>query len=441
MAKPNVLYIHCHDAGRAPSAAGGPIECPALSRFAREGVSYSNAFCVGPTCSPSRGALLTGRYPLDNGLIGLAHLGFRMRDYGMHAAQRLRGLGYETVLCGLQHVANPPASSVEEIGYSRVLGESGDFESPVREAALFLGEREASSPPFFLDVGFFAPHRPYPSLDVDVPDAAQALFPHLADTPEHIADKRALAASLLSFDKCVGMVLDALDAAGLSESTLVLATTDHGPPLPGMKGTLRDDGLGVFLVLRLPGAFEGGRQLADPVSHLDVMPTILDLAESPDGSLPGRSLAQDSPERPLFFETNWHAAWEPARAVRTRRWKLIRNFGLPRGRILPNIDDSPAKALLHKAGVLREPLPPCELHDLIADPMESRNLADDPRFAAERQRLERLLDDWMRERSDPLLRGEFDPPDGAVLTPWDAYTPLGEPGVVPAEARESALPE
>lgn len=419
------------------------MDCPALSALAQGGVTHSNAFCASPTCSPSRAALLTGRYPSDNGMRGLAHLGFRLDDYGQHLAHLLRPAGYRSYLAGFQHVANPPAATgAVDIGYDAILNESGDFEPATRATVGFLETQAPGGEPFFLDVGYFAPHRPFPSLDgIDVPDGALACFPHLCDTPPHRGDVRRFVASLLSFDRCCGHVLSALDASGLADNTLVLATTDHGPAFPRQKGTLYDGGLGVFLVLRLPGTFDGGHHVDHPVHHLDVVPTILELAGVPvPAGLPGAPLQRDQTPRPLFFETNWHAAFEPARAVRTPRWKYIRNYALPRPRIAPNIDDSPSKALLYRTGQLVAPLPPEELYDLAADPSETVNLAADPAHASTRGRMAALLDDWMQDRGDWLLDPHAPPPAGATLAPWDAYSPLGDPGHIPPEVQETELP-
>ena len=86
----------------------------------------------------------------------------------------------------------------------------------------------------------------------------------------------AFKASARSLDHGVGMVLNALEAAGLDEETLVIFTTDHGMPFPGAKATLYDRGLGVMLILRGPPPFQGGRVLDALVSHIDLYPTICD---------------------------------------------------------------------------------------------------------------------------------------------------------------------
>ena len=105
----------------------------------------------------------------------------------------------------------------------------------------------------------------------------------------------------------------------------------------------------------------------------------------------------------MFAEITFHAAYEPQRAVRTKRYKYIRRFDNGHeGPVLANIDDSPSKDLLLAHGLAERELPSEELYDLVFDPNEAANLvADQPAVAAElRARLER----WMEETDDPLLR-------------------------------------
>ena len=87
MPKPNIVYIHSHDTGRYIQPYGHAVETPNLQRFAEQGVLFRQAFCANPTCSPSRAALLTGMWPHNNGMIGLAHRGSRLKDYSRHLAQ------------------------------------------------------------------------------------------------------------------------------------------------------------------------------------------------------------------------------------------------------------------------------------------------------------------------------------------------------------------
>jgi arylsulfatase A-like enzyme len=155
---------------------------------------------------------------------------------------------------------------------------------------------------------------------------------------------------------------------------------------------------------------------------VDLYPTLLELAGAPipDG-LHGKSLLPlarrevDEVRDELFAELTYHAAYDPQRAIRTRRHKLIRHFGDRLEPVLPNVDDSPSKSLLIDAGWGSHPRPRIELYDLIMDPGEMRNLADVPDFASLREELEARLQAWMEQTDDPLLDGPVPAPAGAFV--------------------------
>src|ERR1700685_2955512 len=91
--RPNILYIHSHDSGRYLQPYGYAVPTPNLMGLASAGVVFRQAFSAAPTCSPSRASLLTGAYPHNNGMLGLAHRGFALNDYKQHMLHTLRGAG------------------------------------------------------------------------------------------------------------------------------------------------------------------------------------------------------------------------------------------------------------------------------------------------------------------------------------------------------------
>ena len=90
MNPPNILYIHSHDTGRYIQPFGYAFDTPNLQKLAEEGVLFRHCHCANPTCSPSRASLLTGTYPHQNGMFGLAHRGWRLNDYHEHILHTLR---------------------------------------------------------------------------------------------------------------------------------------------------------------------------------------------------------------------------------------------------------------------------------------------------------------------------------------------------------------
>src|SRR6201989_915623 len=381
MPPPNIVYLHSHDTGRHIQPYGHQVPTPNIQRLADQGLLFRQAFAAAPVCSGSRAALLTGEYSHTNGMLGLAHRGYRLADYDHHLVHTLRAAGYRSVLIGEQHLSSDP----HDIGYDQVCEIDSTHASAVRPA---VGRvlREGVAQPFFLAVGFFETHRDYfePS---SVRDALYSLPPaNLPDTPQTRRDMAAYKASARSLDQGVGAVLNALDEHDLAEDTLVILTTDHGLAFPGAKATLTDRGIGVLLIVRGPGGFHGGRVADALVSQLQLFPTLFHLGgvATPDW-VQGRSLLPlvrreiDEVNDAVFAEITFHAAYEPQRAVRTRRYKHIRRFDNGHnGPLLANTDDSPSKDLLVAYGLADRRLPAEELYDLVFDPQEAANLAGDP---------------------------------------------------------------
>jgi N-sulfoglucosamine sulfohydrolase len=415
-AAPNILYLHSHDTGRYVQPYGHPVPTPNIQHLADQGVLFRRAFCATPTCSTSRACLLTGEYGHNNGMLGLAHRGWSLNDYHHHIVHTLREAGYYSVLIGEQHIAKRP----EVIGFDRVEKiPTTHVESVAPVAREVIPELPE---PFFLSVGFFETHRDWlspPSLR----DALYSLPPaNLPDTPETRHDMASYRASARSLDQGVGTVLEALDAAGLTENTLIFLTTDHGLAFPGAKATLYDRGLGVMLLMRGPGGFTGGRVHDAMVSHLDIYPTLCELAGVPTPEyVQGHSLLPlmrgdvDALREELFAEMTWHAAYEPQRAVRTQRFKYIRRFGDRALPVLANCDDSPSKTLLIREGWAERPVAFEQLYDLVFDPNEADNLAGDPAYAGALGELSESLERWMHVTEDPLLHGDPQPPPGAEI--------------------------
>lgn len=426
MARPNIVYIHSHDTGRYVQPYGHDVPTPNIHRLAGQGVLFRQAFSAAPTCSPSRAALLTGQCAHSSGMLGLAHRGFSLDDRGEHLVHTLRGAGYRSTLIGVQHVAE----DADVIGYDEIVDLSQPpFVREVAPAAVeFLGDAPAQ--PFFVSIGTVETHRTFhePGPDED-PRCSLPPAP-LPDTPRTRRDMAAFKASARILDQGVGAVLDALEANGLTDDTLVICTTDHGIAFPGMKCNLTDHGIGVMLVIRGPGGFTGGQVCDAMVSHVDLFPTICDLLdiERPawlqgDSIMP---LVQGEAGRindEVFAEVTYHAAYEPQRAVRTSRWKYIRRFEERSSPVLPNCDDSPSKDLWLEHG-WRERVPEREqLYDLIFDPNESHNLAGDPSVADVLDEMRGRLDRWMRATDDPLLHGPVPAPKGAEVNDPDGLSP------------------
>ncbi len=402
---PNVLLITTHDSGRFFGCYGvGTVRSPNIDRLAAAGVLLEQFTAASPICSPSRGAMLTGRWPQRNGLLGLTHHGFALHADETHAAEIFRRAGYATTLFHFQHVAE--RDQWRRLGYEEFLCRSRDDEFsnypdmaiPALElgtaVADWLGERTQGCP-FFAQVNFNETHTPFEfggvvedrAHGVTVPDWIEPD----ADADGHFA---LLQGSVSALDTGVGRILDALDASGLAENTLVVFATDHGFEGRRDKWTCYESGLGIAAMLRGPG-LPAGRRVAQPLSNVALLPTLLELCglETP-GDLDGVSFAPAL--RGKSFEAGpvfalYHNAG--ARSVRLGDWKLIRNFAAEPYEEAPPVTFARRKPLHARL--------PIELYDLAADPHELCN-----RAAAEPARvadLSRLLGKWMREVADPAL--------------------------------------
>jgi N-sulfoglucosamine sulfohydrolase len=427
---PNIVLVHSHDTGRFVQPYGHPVPTPNIQRLADQGLLFRQAYAAAPTCSPSRAALMTGRWPHSNGMLGLAHRGFGLDDPGQHWLHTLRAAGYWTAMVGEQHISADP----EELGYDRVVDADTSHAHVVAPAAVAL-LRDRPRQPFFLSVGFFETHRDY-FEPTSVRDALYSVPPaNLPDSPVTRRDMAAFKQSARALDHGVGAVLGALDEQGLADDTLVIFTTDHGLPFPGAKATLTDRGLGVLLIMRGPGGFHGGRVNDALVSHIDVFPTLCELLgiERPD-HLQGRSLmpavrgeAREVNDE-IYGELTYHAAYDPQRAIRTRRYKYVRRWGDRDLPVLPNIDDSPSKDLLLQHGLAEMPRPREELYDLLFDPNEAHNLVESPDHADVATELRDRLERWMVETGDALLDGAVPAPEGAEVNDPDCVSAAEAPG-------------
>lgn len=428
--RPNVLFITCHDLGQHLGCYGRTtVSSSALDSLADSGVRLARSFSTAPQCSPSRAALHTGRYPHSTGVLGLAHHPFswRLAPGEEHLAHRLKAAGYATALVGMQHLT--ARDQAAELGYHRVApvaaaGEEADM------AGALLRELAASPRPFYLEVGFEEPHRPYDFGGAQPDDSRGVAIPgYLPDTAESRADLAAFQGAVRAMDDGVGRILAALAALGLQDDTWVVFATDHDIAMPRAKCTLYDPGIEAALLMRWPrGGIAQGRTCRELISNVDVVPTMLEgMALPVPPEIQGRSFwpwlrdggyaCRDE----VFAEKTFHTGYEPMRCVRTRTHKLIVNLEVSTAvDVSPDVRLSPIYPLMLES--LSAVRPHVELYDLSADPWEQRNLADEPGQASRREDLMRRLGGWMRTTGDPIL-------DGPVGSPYyrAALASLGAP--------------
>src|SRR5437899_1261090 len=288
----DVVLMTTHDIGRHLHCYGrSSVVSPNVDSLAASGARFAQAFCTAPQCSPSRASLASGRYPHNNGVMGLAHHGFDWELEVPHAASVFSAHGFETHLFGAQHVSLHP----ERLGFTATHADAHDvaIEDVLRRDA-----------PLYIEINFDETHRPYP----DAPENARVDVPRfLPDSPEARSELAALQVAITQMDEAAGSVLAALEKAGRAENAIVVFTTDHGLAMPRAKCTLYDPGLEVALLMRWPaGDIRGVRN--ELVSNIDVLPTLLEAAGVDIPSdVQGRSLLPGAtPRYSLFAEKLIH---------------------------------------------------------------------------------------------------------------------------------------
>lgn len=391
--RPNILLITADDLGCQLSCYSEKrFTTPQLDALASQGARFENFYVAQSSCSSSRAALLTGRWPHQNGQIGLAHLGFRMHPGQPTLPVLLKAAGYRTGIIGKLHVEPAADFPWDWMSNAKVAAKPTQDVKWVAEQsrAFFASAREAKQL-FFYYVNFFDPHGPYtPEVDqiAGVPEnpvrAKDVTEPYLLKTPTEAAQKRVTATiinTIRRVDVGVGLLLDELRAAGFAANTLVVFLGDNGLPVVRGKTWCYEPGIRVPLLMRGPG-IEPGSVRTDLASEVDLMPTILRAASvAVPESVAGQSLLPKSAREFLFTEMNFH---EPQilrvqRSVRNARFKL-----------LLNLTPAPDQASV-------------ELFDLRTDPGETKNLADDATCADARRQLEAALQTWRRQTADPTL--------------------------------------
>jgi N-sulfoglucosamine sulfohydrolase len=415
----NLIIIDCHDIGQHLGAYGRKTSpTKNLDALASKGIRFENSFGTAPQCSPSRSGLYTGRYPHANGMFGLAHHPFnwRLHPNERHLATQLLEKGFDTTLIGIQHVTSHNTELIKDLGYQNfwALHKPQDV---AEKATQFLTNNPPK--PFFLKIGFEYPHRdengrfkqapPDSSLGVEVP-------PYLPQTFEAKLEFAELQGVIKEMDEAVGQIWSALTQSGLLKDTWLIFTTDHGIAMPFAKCTLYDRGIETALIMYAePFGLVGGRVITDLISNVDLVPTILEMLDldTPE-NLQGRSFVNLLRQQPyhsreeIYAEKTFHTAYEPQRAIRTTRYKLIWNVEAGIINVPGDVMRSPIYPQVINQVV--EERPTFELYDLQDDPLERKNLIDNSHYQDVFTDLRQRLLKWMKDTQDPILQGPLASP-------------------------------
>ena len=442
--RPNILFVYTDDqAGWAVGLSGHPhASTPNMDGLFQRGAYLPNSFTVTPVCSPSRASLITSRYGSELGLTDWLHSG-REPKMGIRAdaltwPELLQQAGYSTALVGKWHLGLLDEHHPTKHGYGYFMGFRGGGTTPadpilekdgkyrrfegltadiLTDEALEFLDREKDGP-FLLSLHYRAPHArwlpvapedwaPFDGLDPIIPNPG---FPYL-DVERVRRMTREYLASTKSVDRNIGRVLARLDALGLTETTVIVYTSDHGynmghsgvwhkgnghyvltrnpPPTANIPGGQRpnmwDRSIRVPTAVVWPGRVKPGTVVEETVSNLDWFPTLVAIAGAriPEGStVRGRDISPvlvgdaENWDNSLFGEySTHHQSRTHMRMLRTPRWKLVRDF------LNPERD---------------------EFYDLSADPDETTNMIYHPKARAVVDTMSARLLARMRAHADRL---------------------------------------
>ena len=440
------------------------LNTPNIDALAARGCFFRKAYSTAASCAPCRGSILTGMFPSSNGhwrnTVG-PHPGLPASEFtrasthvdkvGVHEdivtlPELLKKHGYMTGITAKFHLSPPwkfPFDFIDPAGLAP---------TQQRKAvkAFFELVREK---PFFLQVNVDNTHRPFrkhieaaglPEID----PASVRVPPNWPDTELTRQDYAEYLTTVQHADTVIGAVLEELHKAGRAESTYVIYTSDQGFCYHRAKASAYEWGVHVPLSFTGPGII-AARQNDQLVSHIDIMPTVLEWAgiEVPE-SVQGRSLValltgrqKTLSRKYMVSEHNAHGPgpteYYPTRSVTDGRFRYIMNLRhdivpsypierfvtdrdfaeSPKGlawmpwdatpgtrwqnnafaEIIAHKDEFPVQYDLLKATFFRAPE---ELYDLLNDPYEMQNIVEEAEFQQDRQRLRRVLNAWMRLRGD-----------------------------------------
>lgn len=417
--KPNFLFVIADDCTHEDLGCyGGQAYTPNIDRLATEGMRFTQCFQAAPMCSPTRHNIYTGLYPVKSGAYPNHTF---VKDGVQSVVHYLKPLGYRVALSGKTHIAPREAFPFEYSG-----GSNPDMGALDK----LMGECKASDTPFCIFACSNEPHGPWDKGDPSRYDAAKLkLPPYFVDTPETREAMVRYMAEITYYDGQVGECLALLDKHGVADNTLVIVVSEQGASFPFGKWTCYDTGLQSAFIARWPGKIKPGAVNDALIEYVDVLPTYIEAAggtvpEVLDGKslLPVLTGGATEHKEYVFGEMttrgiNNGSEYFGIRSIRSKQHKLIINF-TPEMRFEnaatnDNIFASwreKAKTDPDAADKVRryEYRPAVELYDVVKDPYEWNNLADNPEYAELKAKLRTELEKWMAAMGDKGQETEMD---------------------------------
>jgi arylsulfatase A-like enzyme len=439
--QPNIMFCIADDWGWPHAGVYGDsvVQTPTFDRLAEEGVIFEHAFVSSPSCTPSRSAILTGRYHWELGesanlwstlSVDLPVYPLILEEAGYHVGHWRKCWGPGDLKAGGYVDQNPGGKEYKE-GFTQFL------------------EARPEGVPFCFWLGASDPHRKYETgsgkasgIDLDQ-IAVPGFYPDEEEIRSDIADYYF---EVNRFDSDIGKAIELLEETGELDNTIIVVTGDHGMPFPRCKGNLYDMGARVPLVIRWGNQVSEHKKAKDFVSLTDLAPTFLEAAgidipaqmsgqslvpillSGQEGWIePGRDRVVFGRERHTPAQLAPSLDGYPSRGIRTAQHLYIRNFepdrwpgGVPEGSTHPmnnfaDCDNGPTKSFIIQHA--DDPdyrtyydwcfgkRPTEELYDVIKDPFQLYNLAETGEYLDIKRSMAEKLEVRLRETNDPRIVG------------------------------------
>ena len=397
--KPNIIFVFADQMRAHAMGCMGDkqVITPNLDKLAADGLLVTNAISCQPVCTPFRGHLMTGRYGHATGVI---HNDIKLPNSETTIAEVLKSHGYQTGYIGKWHLEktrNNPIAMENHQGwdywavrncshqhFNAVYWLNGAREpvkaqgwEPVVQTDLAIDYiKRQKDNPFCLFVSFGPPHNPYKAPARYVEKYAGKKLAHRPNVPgDKTGSLLHYYAMVTSLDDCIGRIVKTLDAAGISEDTVLCFSSDHGDMLGSQGHVLKqrpwEESINIPFIMRYPRKIKAGQKRDWLVTSVDIMPTLLGLAgatvpKQVQGMDLSATFCGDSKtERDAAFLFNVHRGGGPGcdwRGIRTKKWVYA----------------------FHKFG-------DWIMYDLVNDPYQLKNLIDDPKYAAKKKQIQQQL--------------------------------------------------
>ena len=417
--RPNIVFVFADQMrAHAMGCMGNKqVITPHLDKLASEGVLVTNGISAQPVCSPYRAQILTGRYGHSTGVI---HNDIRLPDSEVVISELMKKQGYATGYIGKWHLCEYRSNPVDAKSrrgwefwavrncshqHSKPEYWLNDSKEPISVpgwepdvqtdlAVEFIKKNKQA--PFCLFLSFGPPHNPYKAPEKYVEMyKGKKLTPRPNVPGGKTTNLLQYYAMVTSLDTCMGRINDALDAAGISEDTIVVFTSDHGDMLGSQGHVLKqrpwEESINIPFILRYRRKVKKGQRRDWIVSSVDVMPTLLGLCDiSISAQVQGLDysatfLGKSREQRDAAFLFNVHRGGGPGtdwRGIRTKEWTYA----------------------YHYSG-------DWVMYDLKNDPYQLKNLVDDPKFAAKKNQLREQLESMRKALGESLpLKGKMPAP-------------------------------